>query len=455
MTFELKTDFKGLTDYQTYPDIFDFNYINKCDIPEEFDGNLDMPPIPTSMSSIPTSIPSIPTSIPSIPTSMPSIPTISPIKPYIKRGFADNGNIVGISLGLIVSILLIFYGLYLTNEETRNESDTSKYLVLFLTLAFMTILIVVFVFTFKRIEDANNAFNCNIIDDSNTPSLRIENLNIQPDTLTKLKINNNAAVCKDIYNVDKGYKVNPIPSRLCPMNLTNYQNNIGAMKALIAAPIIIILIVLFGVFKEDFFGFITSPFVKSSSILLLIISMIGLIASLIINISSNKLAFYCNDLGSFRNRIDAITMTDNRIMTNDENDLITKLKNFNIDEDSLVCNDNSKTLAPFSKTKEAFDGVLLFMYIILEIMLIFFTVLLITQSDLDTSIFNLGSEPASKIGYLIITLFSGMTIFASVIYPWTVSTDREKAVLITALTSTLIPLTLMIFTIILTTLIGE
>ena len=48
MTFELKTDFKGVTEYQTYPDIFEFNYMEKCDIPEEFDGSLQNPNDPTS-----------------------------------------------------------------------------------------------------------------------------------------------------------------------------------------------------------------------------------------------------------------------------------------------------------------------------------------------------------------------------------------------------------------------
>jgi hypothetical protein len=373
----------------------------------------------------------------------------------MKRGDDIDGNIAGITMGLIVSILLIFYSLYLMNEQSRSDNDYGKYMVLFITSVILSLVILVFIFTYKRIDAAENAFNCNVIINTNTPYNTVGNLNLEQSILKKLNITDSASICQDIYNTDKGYRTSSIPSYLCPMNYTNYQSYIGIMKAIIAVPVLMILIVAYGTFlKEDLFDFITKPMVKGSLIFLLMIIMIGLISSLYTNISSNKLAFHCNDLGSFRHRLDAVAMTDNRIMTNEENMIEGKLKSLNFDDSALVCNDKQNTLVPFERSSSAFNGLLLFVYIVVGMMLIFLTILLITQSDLEDSIFNLGSEPGSKIGYLILSLFVLMTIFVSIIYPWTLGTNREKALLITGLTSSLIPITTMIFITIMVTLIG-
>lgn len=459
MSFELKTDFKGVKEYQTYPDVFDFNYIEKCDIPEEFAGTLENQLVPTSQPTVdPTSQPTVdPTSQPTVdPTAQPtSQPTIPP-QSIMKRGESIQGNVVGITLGLLVSIFFIFYALYLTSDEARSSSDYAKYIVLFLTCVIMCLVITIFILTYKRIDKAENAFNCNVLINTNIPLNTINNLNLDPSILKRLNITNDASICQDIYNLDKGYRVSSIPDNLCQMNYTNYQNYMGIMKTIISIPIIIILIVIYGTFiKEDFFEFVTSPKIKVSLIILSIIIMIGLISSLYMDISSNKLAFHCNDLGSFRNRLNSVAITDNRIMTAEENAIHTKLEKLNLNDNALICNDKEKTLVPFEKSSNAFNGLLLFVYIIMSVMLIFFTILLIIQSELDTSIFNLGSDVGKKIGYLFLTLLVTIITFVSIIYPWSLSTNNEKATLITGLTSSLIPTTIIIFSTILGTLIGE
>jgi hypothetical protein len=446
MTFELKTDFKGLNEYQTYPDIFEFNYMETCDIPEEFEDAL-----PNAPTSAPTSVPTpTPSSAPTPPS-----PPSPPLNPYMKRGSDNESNVAGIVLGILVSIGFIFYSLYLFNDEARDEYSNGKYIVLFLTIIIMFLIAVIFGMTYKRIDNAQNAFNCNVTD-SNIPFNTVNDLGLDPSILKKLNINNTGSLCQDIYNLNKGYRVSPIPSNLCTMNYTTYQNYIGIMKAFISIPIMIVLIISYGTFfPDDFFDFITRPGIKIILISLLMLAMIGLICALYTNITSNKLAFQCNDLGSVRNRLNAVAMTDNRIMTPEEYVLITNLNKLNLDDTALICNDNQRELKSFEPSSNSFDGLLLFVYIIVSIMLIFFTILIVTQNDLESSIFNLSYDIGPKIGYLFLTLSVCILTFVSVIYPATVENNPEKASVITGTTSTIIPITIIIFSAIVGTSIGE
>ncbi len=466
MPLELKTEFKGLRQYQTYPDIFDFNYMEKCDIPESFESvstNIvpTTKPTSTNQKTNPTNIPIYITN--SNPTDIPvPIVTKSPFQSTLKKGDNIPASITGIVLGLFLSIILFFYSFYLLNDEVREEASYNKYIVLFISVSILAMVMTIYIMTYQRINLAINAFNCQIntnidknINDTNSPFYTVNNLNLDDSILKRLNISKDAALCQDEYNYNKGYKYSPIPSRLCPTNLTNFQNYMNTMKMLIAVPILMILIISYGVlFKEDFFEFVTNSAIRGGLIFLLMISMIGLISSLYTNISSNKLAFYCNDLGSVRNRLDSVAMTDNRIMSNEETIINSSLNKLEFNDSALICNDNQTNLQKFEKTSNTFNGILLFVYIVVGMMLLFLTILLISQSNFTTSIFNLDEDIGSKIMYLILLTFVLMTLFVSIIYPSVIGEDYDKPELLTGLMSSLIPSFFVILSTIFTTIIG-
>jgi hypothetical protein len=401
--------------FQDYPAIF--NYKLTENMKEDFD------PITETPTTTPTSIPTN--------TSTPTIPAINP---EFSKGPGLNKNMAGIIIGVIIGGFLLLLS-YFLDDFSDYESDYSI-IYKMIIFAFVAAIFICVIFVLAKGLEINNKtpnlFNCNIIKGSNNPVLTINALQIQESIINKLKLNVNNPVCP-YSNIQNDYFI---------INSNNIKPIF--MKFSFIFPIIILLITFYGIFFSespfDFMLYKGGKVVKFIILLSLVITSVGLIISTNTIIKHNKMMYQSNNVQTFKNRVDKISDTDNRLTDEEKTKLYTILQNNKLTPDAIVVADTTSDLKKNKITKHSDDGVVLFTHIIVMSMLLLFFISIVSQYELDTTIFNLSFDKGIKIILLFLLLIISMIVMAGITNPWLLNDDDKKADKKSVILSTVLPI---------------
>lgn len=364
----------------------------------------------------------------SMPTLMPgSIPTLN-VQSFLdsdklkltnfSEGPGLNKNIAGITLGLLFAIVLIILSLAVEFENYQIESFFTKIFLFVIVCILFICLVVGSAKSIDVIKNYKKIFNCNVVKYTNQSQLTLNSLNIDPAVISKLQLNSNNPVCAYNKKQNNFFKTN---------NSNLFEFNYGFIKITPMFHTFLLLIVFFGLFISDNpFQFMLVGKLKFVILFLLMLSVIGLTLAISDITMNNKMTYISKNVQTLKNRIGKLSHTDNRITSLEESNLELILKKNNLTKDAIIVSDVDTVLKPNTFTTNDFDGLLLFVHIVMMALLLFFFISIISQYNYGSSIFNLATNAQSKILYVFLSLFISGIVFLGSIYPWLINDNITK-----------------------------
>lgn len=368
-----------------------------------------------------------------------------------------------IAFATLFGTIIVFSG-FILNDLFDNS--TSRFFVIGFIIIIATLLFISYGMSINVSNKEKKGINCN------SPNNQRENLNIDPDILRRLLLPNNMVICKESYNTVSDQKQKIIKVTLIlivvllivtgiglffskdfiiifvlillltsifigtnlSLNNNKNENNVSDYKQKIiqtsfVLPIILLSIIGGGLFLSHnpsklFFESVMSIVI----IFILILILISLLICINVSVRCNQLEYTCNNLTSFNNQIDNINHLDSRITENEKTIINNSLQLSGYNLNSSICLDSNE-LNLNEKTSSSFDGLLLFVYIIVLSFLIAYTIAVISSS--------LDSKPTFYILFIswIVSIFT----LASIIYPWALNNNRNDVNILTGTISTIVP----------------
>lgn len=301
--------------------------------------------------------------------SNPTPDTVSSPTPNSNDNYSFNKSGLGININTASIVMAVLLPLLYLSLVIYKKSITLQFFNLNISsIIFFIFNLIIFIISLKTISKINNGYNCKVKINQNNlePYLKISDLGLDTEIITKLNLKNQSIICSDSLNYN---------------NFNNIKSTAGYYGFLICAIILQLIQLIFLIY----YGFNSEQLKNDKKYflifyILLIFNVCALFISLIVNMMGNKIAFISDipimPLKTVINENSKLYNT-NKLNATQLESLQTKLRYNNINDNYLICNSN-ETLNQFKykDLNNSFTGFLLVVLIITLIMFFFLTMII-------------------------------------------------------------------------------